>query len=119
LIGDAAAAGADAVVLPYGVFRLTRTAIDSADPAATWPTGAEIHVAPGPEVLVAAPWAGRLDIGDSTGDGTGDVRLVRADGWMLRLHGIVPGESGSMGDVAAGERIGALPAADTARVLRV
>lgn len=61
LVDDALGRGAAAVVFPYGVYRLTRTALDTAEPAATWPSFTEVVVAPGPELEVsevelAAPW---------------------------------------------------------------
>jgi len=58
-VADALASSA-AAVLPYGVYRLTRTAIDSVDANATWPTATEIRVAPGGALRVAAPVAGRV-----------------------------------------------------------
>ena len=48
------------VVVPYGLFRLTRTAIDSADAAATWPIDTEIHVAAGARLRLTAPAEGEL-----------------------------------------------------------
>lgn len=112
LIAGALAGGAGAAVLPYGVFRLTRAAIDSADAAATWPAHTEIHVGAGAAAVVAAPCAGRLHVDD------GEVRIVRADGWVLSARGIDPDDATAR-PVAAGERIGVLPSAGHARALEV
>ncbi|MFT4258869.1 aminotransferase [Microbacterium sp.] len=112
LVAAALAAGAGAAVLPYGVFRLTRAAIDSADAAPTWPTHTEIHVGPGADIVVAAPCAGYLRVDD------GEVRIDRADGWVLSVRGIDPDDVHGR-SVAAGERIGVLPSAGGVRAIEV
>lgn len=81
LVADAHARGADVAVLPYGAFRLTRAAVDSADPTATWPVETELHLVPGRESRVVAPWPGDLQHDD------GLVRLTAGDGWVLELRG--------------------------------
>ncbi|MFF5625894.1 aminotransferase [Microbacterium sp. NPDC012755] len=110
LAAAAFASGASAAVLPYGVFRLTRTEIDRADAAATWPVETEVHVAAGAELALAAPLGGRLHAHE------GGAQIVLEDGWVLgirgvRIDGLVPRE------VRAGERIGALAASDDARTI--
>jgi len=55
LAAAALADGAAAVVIPYGVFRLTRAEIDTADAARTWPSFTELVVAPGPALRVSIP----------------------------------------------------------------
>ncbi|MBO9626159.1 MAG: aminotransferase [Microbacterium sp.] len=114
LAADAFAAGADAAVLPYGVYRLTHTATDSADAARTWPTETEVHVAPGASSTVTAPCAGVVHVT------AGGVRIVRDDGWVVGIRGIVP-DATSPADgqrrVSPGDRIGELAAAVTPRTL--
>mgnify|MGYP006963597668 FL=1 len=62
LVAEAHARGARAAVVPYGVFRLTRTAVDTASAVATWPIETEVHVAPGPSSRMIAPAEGELKI---------------------------------------------------------
>ncbi|WP_217180269.1 aminotransferase [Streptomyces sp. AC495_CC817] len=112
LVADAVDVGAAAAVLPYGVFRLTRTRIDVADAAATWPVDTEVHLAPGPSLVVTAPVAGRL-----TADGDA-LRIARDDGWTLVIRGAVPDDRRER-RVDADERIGVIPDADVRRVLVV
>uniref|UniRef100_UPI003A83E708 phosphotransferase n=1 Tax=Leucobacter sp. BZR 635 TaxID=3378705 RepID=UPI003A83E708 len=91
--GSAALAGrVGAAVFPYGVYRLTRTAVDAADSAATWPLGTEIWVAPGAAAEVTTPLAGTVV--SVTGRG---LLLDTGDGWFASFDGAVPA-------VAAGER---------------
>ncbi|QIK62188.1 aminotransferase [Leucobacter viscericola] len=77
LIADALAGGADAVVLPYGVYRMTRTAIDTADAAATWPIASEIWVASGAARPVLSPVAGEIVMVTERG------LLIQVDGTCL------------------------------------
>ncbi|SEC02489.1 aminotransferase [Microbacterium hydrocarbonoxydans] len=103
LVAEAHAQGARAAVVPYGVFRLTRTTIDTATPGATWPVETEVHVAPGPSSRMLAPVAGELKITES------GVRMVLDNGWLLELRGadIEPSRSGR---IERGESIGRLAA---------
>lgn len=103
LVAEAHAAGARAAVVPYGVFRLTRTTVDAVSAAATWPVETEVHVAPGPSSRLVAPTAGELKITD---DG---VHIELDGGWRLALRGteIEPNRSGR---VERGESIGRLAA---------
>lgn len=112
LIAEAIAAGASAAIVPYGVFRFTRTSIDSADAAATWPTVTEVHLAAGAELDVTAPSGGRLRV-----DGD-EVRIAREDGWCVVLRGIAPDRAGEA-DVQAGERIGVVAASTSPRMIDV
>ncbi|MEV7609638.1 aminotransferase [Microbacterium sp. NPDC089320] len=103
LIADAHAQGARAAVVPYGAFRLTRTTVDAASAASTWPVETEVHVAPGPSSRLTAPVGGDLK---PTDDG---VRIELDGGWRLELRGmdIEPNRSGR---VERGESIGRLAA---------
>ncbi|WP_260857398.1 aminotransferase [Microbacterium sp. 1.5R] len=115
LVGEAHARGAAAAVLPYGAFRLTRAAVDSVDPAATWPIETEVHLAPGRESRVVAPWAGELHYGD------GVVQLAAGAGWILELRGSGLGGSGPGGSGLGGSGLPAdttLPADATAPAVR-
>ena len=105
--------GAAAAVLPYGVYRLTRSVTDATDAAPTWPIATEVRVAPGGEQLVATPVPGTVVRANGQ-----TVLLDQGNGWLLRIDGVeaacVPGQS-----VAAGTSIGVLPASDCTRVLAV
>ena len=102
LVSGAFDAGAAAAVLPYGVYRLTGTAIDSTDAAATWPADTEIWVRGGLSGDVHTPLA-------ATVAGVSDdfVALDTATGWRLQIAGVraavSPGD-----ELSAGSRIGAL-----------
>ena len=111
LVADALGEGAAAAVVPYGVFRLTRTTIDTAEPAATWPVATEVHLGAGEALAASAPCAGRLRAID------GGVEIARDDGWAVRLVGVVVDDDGR--SVGAGERIGAVPASNDRRMLVV
>ena len=100
------------VVVPYGLFRLTRTAIDSADAAATWPIDTEIHVAAGARLRLTAPAEGELRAE------AGVLRLHLSDGWTLEISG-AEAQKGSTTAVRMGDTIGALAAADEPRTLTV
>ena len=112
LVARAHADGARAAVVPYGVFRLTRTAVDTADAAATWPVETEVHIAPGPSSRLIAPVAGELRITDA------GVRIVRDDGWCVEVRGMDV-EPTRAGTVAKGESIGRLAASFDSRSLVV
>nr|WP_201469222.1 aminotransferase [Microbacterium hydrocarbonoxydans] len=110
LTARAFADGARVAVMPYGVFRLTRTAVDSADAAATWPIETELHIAPGPSSRLLAPVAGELSVdGDR-------VRIATVDGWVVEVRA-ADLEPGRPATVAAGENIGKLAASFDRRTL--
>src|SRR5699024_10342583 len=77
--------GAGAAVFPYGVYRLTRTVINSADAAATWPADTEIVLPPGQPLPVAVPLSGTVVRADD------HEILVDAGAWTLRVTGVEPG----------------------------
>ncbi|WP_447912337.1 aminotransferase [Microbacterium phyllosphaerae] len=112
LIAGAHARGARAAVVPYGVYRLTRTALDTPDAAATWPAETELHVAPGPSSRMVAPVGGDLKITD------GSVRITIDGGWELDLRG-PDFEPTRNGRVEKGESIGRLAASFEIRTLVV
>ncbi|QBE50002.1 aminotransferase [Leucobacter triazinivorans] len=113
LVSAALRDGAAAAVLPYGVYRLTRAAIDAADAAETWPFGTEAVVAPGAEQRVTAPVAGTVVAATERG-----VLLDLGDGWFLSVDGVRA--ECSVGDgVEAGARIAVLEAGDDARPIAV
>lgn len=103
LRAQAFAEGARVAVMPYGVFRLTRTSVDTAEAAATWPTETELHIAPGPSSRLLAPVAGEMSV---HGDG---VRIATGDGWVVEVRA-ADLEPGRPATVAAGENIGKLAA---------
>ncbi|GGM45085.1 aminotransferase [Microbacterium saperdae] len=100
------------VVVPYGLFRLTRAAIDSADAAATWPLDTEIHVVAGPRLRITAPLEGELRVQG------GVLRLHLRDAWVLEIGGAqAPRKSKTT--VRKGDTIGVLAASDEPRTLTV
>ncbi len=109
LIADALGGGAGAAVLPYGVYRLTRTAVDADAAAETWPIGTEVHVAAGEALPVTSPVAGVVAVATDRG-----VLLELEGGWTLSIDGVRP-ECEAGDTVAPGRRIASLPAADEAR----
>lgn len=112
LVGAALARGAAAAVLPYGVYRLTRTVADSPEAAETWPADTEVWVGPGDALEVRSPSAATvLAVGPST------VVLALA-GWHLRVSGIVPGVRAGR-PVVPGAAIGELAGAPAARPVSV
>lgn len=109
LVAGSLGAGDAAAVLPYGVYRLTRTAIDTADAAATWPVDTEIWLPAGASESVASPAAGRVA---SASDET--LRIEGEGGWILTLRGVTHQlDVGTQ--LRAGERIGQVPESDAAR----
>ena len=114
LAAEAFATGAAAAVLPYGLYRLTRAAVNAVDGAETWPLGSEVRVAAGVELVVAAPVAGELAQLTDRG-----VVLGLGSGWFLSIDGVVPDAGAAGVTVAAGERIAVLPASDAPRALAV
>ena len=113
MVARAFAAGADAAVLPYGVYRLTRTRVDSADAAETWPLDAEIAVRSGGRNAVTAPVPGRVLSAER-----GEVSLELPGGWRLRISGITPAIPPGA-EIAAGAVLGHLPASELARHIAV
>ncbi|VXB14328.1 4-aminobutyrate aminotransferase [Microbacterium sp. 8M] len=105
--------GAAAAVMPYGVFRLTRTRIDSPEAAATWPVGTVIHLPAGGRLPITAPIAGRVGASAS-----GAVRIALDDGWVCELRGADTAPAAGTA-VQAGQEIGTIPASATARTLVV
>ncbi|WP_311243024.1 aminotransferase [Microbacterium sp. WCS2018Hpa-23] len=112
LIAEAHARGARAAVVPYGVYRLTRTEVDTPDAAATWPVETEVHVAPGPSSRMIAPVEGDLKITE------GSVRITIDGGWELDVRG-PDFEPTRNGRVEKGESIGRLAASFELRTLVV
>ncbi len=125
LIAAAFSQGHAAAVLPYGVYRLTRTRINAADAAATWPIETEIWVdrrglsathaetGAGTVLEVCAPATGTILAADEA-----SVRIELAPGWTMTIAGFSPNVA--TGTVCAtGERIGTLERGDTSRSLRV
>ncbi|MCK2036156.1 aminotransferase [Microbacterium sp. SSW1-49] len=100
------------VVVPYGLFRLTRTRVDTADAAATWPIDTEVHVAPGPELRVTAPIGGELRSHDAT------LQVHVSSGWMLEIGG-ARGKKRIVAAVQPGDTIGFLAASDEPRTLTI
>ncbi|WEK62556.1 MAG: aminotransferase [Candidatus Microbacterium colombiense] len=100
----------DTVVVPYGMFRLTRTVIDTADAAETWPVDTEIHVTPGQPLRLTAPIEGELGVDGDT------MRIRFAGGWILEIRGAQPGTTQAT-RVRAGDTIGVLAASDQSRTL--
>lgn len=113
LVADALSAGATAAVLPYGVYRLTRTVINSTYAAETWPVATELWIAAGGEQTVVAPVSGTITQASEHG-----VVIDRGDGWSLGISGVradrVVGET-----VGVGARMGTVPAATEARSLTI
>ncbi len=104
LAASALDGGAAAAVLPHGVYRLTRTAIDATDAARTWPANTEIRLAAGDALRATAPAAGTvLAVGPDA------LLLALSDGWLLGISGIVPSVVGGE-SVALGGAIGAVAA---------
>lgn len=112
LIAEAHAAGARAAVMPYGVYRLTRTVLDAADSAATWPVETEVHVAPGPSMRLTSPVGGEMTVV------AGRVLLTRDDGWVVEVRGadVDPLRGGP---VESGDAIGRLAASFDTRTVVV
>ncbi|MBL3686808.1 aminotransferase [Leucobacter zeae] len=114
LVAEAFAGGAVAAVLPYGVYRLTRTSIDTIDPAATWPANTEIRIAPGAAGRVTSPAAATvLEVGPDA------ILLELGDGRLLGVGGVVPNAARGSA-VEAGAAIGEVPGSgDSARAIFV
>jgi 4-aminobutyrate aminotransferase-like enzyme/Ser/Thr protein kinase RdoA (MazF antagonist) len=113
LIRAALAGGAAAAIMPYGVYRLTRTRIDAADAAATWPVGTAIHLPAGAQLLLTAPVSGRV-----SGSQHGHVRIEFAPGWWCEIRGTeFPPDHGTT--VRAGDGISWIPESEAPRTVVV
>ncbi|PRI11716.1 aminotransferase [Leucobacter massiliensis] len=113
LVADALDAGAAAAVLPYGVYRLTRTVLDAADAAANWPIGTEAVVAGGDALAVTAPVAAEVAVATERG-----VLLQLGGDWCLSIDGVTA-ECAAGDQVQPGTRIASLDAAAGPRPLTV
>ena len=110
---SAAADLAAAAVFPYGVYRLTRTTVDSSEAAATWPLGTEIVVRAGESLTVTAPVAARIAVATDRG-----VLLEIDEHWFLSIDG-VDGTCEEDASVQPGQPIAVLEAADELRPIAV
>ncbi|UTX51981.1 aminotransferase [Leucobacter aridicollis] len=113
LVDDAFVTGAAAAVFPYGVYRLTRAAIDAVDGAPTWPIGTEAWIAPGVATTVAAPVAGTVVTATTRG-----LLIDAGDGWFLSIDGAVPTVAAGS-KVGTGDTVGELGASDDPRAIAV
>ncbi|KJL36295.1 aminotransferase [Microbacterium azadirachtae] len=113
LIRSALAQGAAAAVMPYGVYRLTRTMLDSTDAAATWPIGTSIHLPAGPPLPLVAPVSGRIV---TSADEV--MRITSANGWRCEIRG-AQSSSEDGAEVAQGDGIGRVPESAGPRTLVV
>ncbi|MGW8483527.1 aminotransferase [Microbacterium sp. NPDC055903] len=104
--------GTHAAVLPYGVFRLTRTLIDTAEAASTWPIETEVHVSPAVSTRIVAPLDGVLRFEPA------GLAIDTVDGWCVQVRGDVVA-SMPPGDVSQGAEIARLTASADARTLRI
>ncbi|MFT4231810.1 MAG: aminotransferase [Leucobacter sp.] len=113
LVEAAFAGGAAAAVFPYGVYRLTRAAVDAADAAETWPIGTEAWISPGDGLAVVSPLGGTVVAVSDRG-----VLLDLRDGWFLSIDGAaseaLPGD-----EVAAGGAVAELAASPDPRPVAV
>jgi len=106
LIEAAMRSGASAAILPYGVYRLTRTMVNNISGSPSWPVDTEVHLLPGLSGPVHTPFAARVSAVTAT-----RITLDLGNGWLLQLAGVAP-TVGQDAAVAAGEQIGALVADD-------
>ncbi|MFV0435543.1 MAG: aminotransferase [Leucobacter sp.] len=113
LVAAAFDAGSAAAVMPYGVYRLTRTAVNAADAAATWPIGTEVWLAAGAEQLVTAPVAGSVVAATERG-----LLLDLHSGWYLSLDGAAA-LAGAGEQVAAGAPLATVVASADPRPVAV
>lgn len=113
LVALALAEGAEAAILPYGTYRLTRTLVDAAESAATWPLDTEIRVQGGGQLEVCAPHGGRV-----LSAASGTVVLEISSAWQLIIRGISPSVTSGT-NVDAGCVLGLLPASELPRPLVV
>ena len=113
LVTLALAEGAEAAIFPYGAYRLTRTSIDTADSAATWPLDTELRVRGGGQLEVCAPHAGRV-----VSAAAGTVVLELSSAWTLIIRGIAPCVTPGAA-IESGCVLGLLPASELPRPLVV
>lgn len=102
LIEAAFERGATATVFPHGVFRLTRSRVNTHDTPATWPIDTDIHVRLSDPLRVTAPIEGTVaQIRD-------DSVSIDLDGWILDIDGLTRhADTVTVGDrVAFGEPLG-------------
>ncbi len=122
---------AKAAVLPYGVYRLTRTAVNRADAAATWPIDTEIWLRGGGEIEVVAPLDASVEaveqgaeagaetaMAAETETETGALTLRLAGGWRLVLSGVRATVTAGA-EVSEGDPIAVLPESPAKRALLV
>ncbi|MBN9612721.1 MAG: aminotransferase class III-fold pyridoxal phosphate-dependent enzyme, partial [Actinobacteria bacterium] len=112
LIAAAFADGAHAAVMPYGVYRLTRTAVNRTGSAETWPADTEIHLPAGEACEATTPANARV-VGID-----GAVILEIPGGWRLSLRGVEPTVAVGT-ELHAGAGIGTVAASAEFRVLSV
>ena len=105
LVAAALGGGAAAAVMPYGVYRLTRTAVDAGDAAETWPIGTEVWLPAGDELALIAPLGGEVVAASERG-----ILLDLRDGWFLSIDGFSPTVAEGA-ELTAGAAIGSLGAA--------
>lgn len=113
LVDDAFVTGAAAAVFPYGVYRLTRAAINAVDGAETWPIGTEAWIAPGSATPVAAPLAGTVVAATARG-----LLLDSGNGWFVSIDGVAPTVAQGAA-VLAGDVLGQLAESDDPRPLSI
>ncbi|NLB47952.1 MAG: aminotransferase [Microbacteriaceae bacterium] len=106
LVEQAFREGAAAVVLPYGVYRLTRGEMNSVDEPKTWSLNSEIFLPDPTPLQVCAPVPATVESIWPRG-----VVLEAAHGWRLVISGFFP-DVASGDIVAAGAHLGHL-AGDT------
>lgn len=105
--------GAAAVAVPYGVYRLWDTRINSAEESPTWPYETELWLQAGPANQCAAPLAGTVRAARED-----SVTVELADGWLLRVRGITPAVHEKQ-ELSAGELLGSVPEAEHLRGITV
>lgn len=109
--------GVAAAVFPAGVYRLTRTQLDSPDAAETFPLDTEIRLLADAELVVTAPVSGRILPGLGVPGSESEVRILTEGGWQLVVAGITPSARAGQ-ELAAGDQLGTLEA-DAAHTLFV
>lgn len=104
LISEACSMPYGAVVIPYGVYRLTQSAVDVSDARPNWPIAAVVWIAAGEEHRVTTPLAATVaDVGE------GSLALTLDEGWRLVIDGLQPAVE--VGDtLARGSQLGKVPA---------
>lgn len=116
LVAEAFANQADAAVFPYGVFRLTRTEVDTAWAADTWPLDTEIWLPAGEDLEVVAPVDATVVVCPDADRQV--MTLYLSEAWRLIITGAQSNvEAGAV--VFAGQVIARLPASESRRSLVV